>query len=49
LIEEEKVNGRNCLCFLADGQWIVRVSAEAGLARRWLDIRRIDVRNGAMQ
>jgi nitrogen fixation protein FixH len=34
---------------LADGQWIVRVSAEAGLARRWLDIRRIDVRNGAMQ
>ncbi len=34
---------------LADGQWIVRLSAEAGLARPWLDIRRITVRNGAAQ
>ena len=32
---------------LGDGQWIVRVSAEAGLAEPWLDIRRIHVRNGA--
>ena len=32
---------------LADGQWIVRVSAEAGLAEPWLDIRRIYVSNGA--
>jgi nitrogen fixation protein FixH len=32
---------------LGDGQWIVRVSAEAGLADPWLDIRRIHVRNGA--
>ena len=32
---------------LADGQWIVRLSAEAGLAEPWLDIRRIIVRNGA--
>ncbi len=31
---------------LGDGQWIVRVSAEAGLAEPWLDIRRIHVRNG---
>ncbi|HUE47335.1 MAG TPA: FixH family protein [Aestuariivirgaceae bacterium] len=31
---------------LGDGQWIVRVSAEAGLAESWLDIRRIHVRNG---
>jgi len=34
---------------LDDGQWIVRVSAEAGLAEPWLDIRRIHVRNGAAQ
>jgi nitrogen fixation protein FixH len=34
---------------LGDGQWIVRVSAEAGLAEPWLDIRRIHVRNGAAQ
>lgn len=34
---------------LADGQWIVRVSADAGLARPWSDIRRIRVRNGAAQ
>jgi len=34
---------------LGDGQWIVRLSAEAGLAERWLDIRRIQVRNGAAQ
>jgi nitrogen fixation protein FixH len=34
---------------LADGQWIVRLSAEAGLAQPWLDIRRIHVRDGAMQ
>jgi nitrogen fixation protein FixH len=32
---------------LGDGQWIVRVSAEAGLAKPWLDIRRIYVSNGA--
>ena len=32
---------------LGDGQWIVRISAEAGLAEPWLDIRRIHVRNGA--
>jgi nitrogen fixation protein FixH len=31
---------------LGEGQWIVRVSAEAGLAEPWLDIRRIHVRNG---
>jgi nitrogen fixation protein FixH len=34
---------------LADGQWIVRLSADAGLAKPWLDIRRIHVRDGAMQ
>jgi nitrogen fixation protein FixH len=34
---------------LADGQWIVRLTADAGLAQPWLDIRRIHVRNGAMQ
>jgi nitrogen fixation protein FixH len=34
---------------LGDGQWIVRVSAEAGLAEPYLDIRRIFVRNGAGQ
>jgi nitrogen fixation protein FixH len=34
---------------LGDGQWIVRVSAEAGLAEPWLDIRRIHVRNGRGQ
>jgi nitrogen fixation protein FixH len=34
---------------LGDGQWIVRVSADAGLAEPWLDIRRIHVRNGAAQ
>jgi nitrogen fixation protein FixH len=34
---------------LADGEWIVRLSADAGLARRWSDIRRIHVRNGAAQ
>jgi nitrogen fixation protein FixH len=34
---------------LADGQWIVRLSAEAGPAQPWLDIRRIHVRDGAMQ
>jgi nitrogen fixation protein FixH len=34
---------------LGDGQWIVRVSAEAGLAEPYLDIRRIFVRNGAAQ
>jgi nitrogen fixation protein FixH len=32
---------------LGDGQWIVRVSAEAGLAEPWLDIRRIHVSDGA--
>jgi nitrogen fixation protein FixH len=32
---------------LGDGQWVVRVSAEAGLANPYLDIRRILVRNGA--
>ena len=32
---------------LGDGQWIVKVSAEVGLAEPWLDIRRIHVRNGA--
>ena len=32
---------------LADGQWIARVSAEAGLPEPWLDIRRILVHNGA--
>ena len=31
---------------LADGQWIVSVSAEAGLAEPYSDIRRIFVRNG---
>jgi nitrogen fixation protein FixH len=34
---------------LGDGQWIVRVSAEAGLTEPWLDIRRIHVRNGTAQ
>jgi len=34
---------------LADGQWIVRLTADAGLAQPWLDIRRIHVRNGAAQ
>ena len=35
---------------LADGQWVVRVSAEAeGLTAPWLDIRRIHVRNGTAQ
>jgi nitrogen fixation protein FixH len=34
---------------LGDGQWIVRVSAEAGLAEPWLDIRRIHVSNGTAQ
>jgi nitrogen fixation protein FixH len=34
---------------LGDGQWIVRVSADAGLATPWLDIRRIHVRNGTAQ
>lgn len=34
---------------LADGQWIARLSAEAGLSRPWLDIRRIHVRDGAVQ
>ena len=34
---------------LGDGQWVVSISAEAGLAKRWSDIRRIHVRNGAAQ
>ena len=34
---------------LADGQWIVRLSADAGLAQPWLDIRRIHVRDGVAQ
>lgn len=32
---------------LADGQWIVRLSADTGGSEAWLDIRRIVVRNGA--